>query len=95
MVGSGVYNNRMSAEAQVRCCPIAYQPGFDSLREVMERLQQVSGGRYPFYEAHHSNTRTHRIETRFGQPSDGAIFLPQCDSASQGNPAQSGRGGCL
>ena len=90
-----VYNSQMSAEAQIRGFTNAYRLGFNSLQDAQDWLTQQSGMRYPFYEAWHSTTRTHRIYPRCEEPDDAAIFRLQCDGASRGNPGPAGCGGFI
>ena len=91
----GVYSSQWSAAAQVRRCPDSYQRGFDSRQEAEEWLLQMSGQRYPFYEACMDVTPSHHISPRAAAPPDNAIFLLQCDGASRGNPGPAGCGGCI
>ena len=92
----GVYNCRMSAEAQVRAYSNSFHRGFDSLEEAEAWLKRASGRRYPYYEEFHSITRSHRIWPRSDdEPHEADIFFLQCDGASRGNPGPSGCGGII
>ena len=90
----GVYSSRWSAEAQVRRYSAGHQRGFKTREEAEQWLFSESGQHYPFYEAFHSNTATHRISPRLDEQEDRTdVFILECDGASRGNPGPSGCGG--
>ena len=91
----GVYSERMSAQAQVRCYTNSYLRAFASRDAAEEWLETTSGQRYPYYQSLKSITRTHRIYPRSGKPDADDIYVLHCDGASRGNPGPSGCGGFI